>query len=112
MRKVNGPRSYPKEVEVKQGNRWRIKFTNKTIENSKHAKGLNDPFTKEMTFKLGEPATDLFEYFIHENLHALEQEYQFALEHWQVYELQKALSDWLRLNIHVINKILKRKEKL
>lgn len=96
------PRSeYPKEITIpcKDGGtqiysiRWVKKFKEKTT------LAECDPGSYEIRIKIGQTKAELFQCFIHEVLHAIEFEFPIDLSHRNIYKLEEALFQLLRLNV-------------
>lgn len=84
---------YPKEVFIK-GSVWKL-FFKRCIDNNQDDLGLCDASEKELFIKLGQIPRERLATFIHELIHAFEEEYDFDLPHPIVYKLEKAIVAFL-----------------
>lgn len=92
---------YPKEVSIpcKDGDiqvykvEWVRKFKDKDTV------GECDPSDHVIRIQLGQTRSEMFQCFIHEILHAIEFEFPIQLSHRNIYKLETALFQLLKLNV-------------
>jgi hypothetical protein len=95
--KLPGVRDYPNWIIV-NNDPWDLKFTKKSPDDLEDTLGLCHPGEKCLYIKLGQSRREILETFIHELLHAMEDEYEFNIPHKVVGELEKPLADFLIQN--------------
>lgn len=88
-------RYYPRTLLIKN-EVWEIKFVRKMENNMV---GLCDPGDKIIYIKMGQSRCDLFKTFIHEWMHALEEEYCIEVPHKVIYSFEDAIVESLIENI-------------
>jgi len=103
--KMPKQRSYPKEIWI-GGHPWQIKFKRVVDKDAKgkplDTVGLCDPSERIIYIQLGLSPTETLDVFIHEILHAIEDEYRIKLSAKnhrkgdRVYKLSEAIVDFLK----------------
>jgi len=79
---------------------WSVSFV-KSIEygpRNKHLVGITDYYNKSIQLKTKEPKLDTYSTFIHELIHAIDDEYEINLDHDQVYKLEEAMMKFMLAN--------------
>ena len=95
-------RQYPKHIYVR-GTQWDIKFCRKTPDTYPgEGVGLCDPETKTIYIKYKQPPRETFLTFIHELLHAIEDEYEVEIGHPIIEPLEYAVANLLENNAEII----------
>lgn len=91
MKNIPGPRKYPKFLTIR-GEVWQVKFKH-DLDKLAEADpedcpilGLCDPSNKTIYLRYKQSKIDLLKTFVHEVLHAIEDEYDFSLPHGEVIE--------------------------
>ena len=87
---------YPRTLKV-AGRDWKVRFVNK-IEDGTKARdtiGLCDPYDATLFILAGQSPEERFVTFVHEFLHALEEEYEFELGHRVIRKLEGPLAKFL-----------------
>lgn len=103
--KFPGVRDYPEYVVIR-GNPWDIHFCRKIPDTDKDTLGLCDPGEKVLYIKLGQSRKDIFKTLIHEMLHAMEDEYCYAIPHNIIHKMEDSVSDVLLENIDLIGNFI------
>lgn len=91
------PKQYPKEIVIGD-NVWSVKFFRKKKGHA-NTSGLCDPSTKTIWLKQGQTHTELMSTYIHEVLHAFEDEYNHPIPHKTIYALEQAIMNFLFANL-------------
>lgn len=95
-----GVKSYPKEIIIRK-TPWQVKFVRRCPDPT--AEGLCDPGEKIIYIKLKQKPIDIFKTFLHECLHAIEDEYCLTLPHkGYVYKLEQSVVDFIFQNFELI----------
>ena len=101
-----GMRDYPKFLKVR-GEDWEIKFFKSRVDDWDKEKekeeledtlGLCDATNKIIYIKMGQSREDIFKTFVHELLHAVEEEYCITIPHRIVYKMEDVARDLLAQN--------------
>ena len=71
-----------------------IKYGNK----NKGIVGITDFSSQEIHIKTNQSKTETLSTFIHEILHAMDEEYDMKLTHKQIYQLEEAIMDFMASN--------------
>ena len=77
---------------------WNLKFKRQvepTDGKNRETVGLCDPSEKQVSIRLSQSKEDTLKTFIHEFLHAFEDEYEINLKHSDVYKLEEAIYHFL-----------------
>ena len=80
---------------------WHLKFKRSVDENhekNKDTLGLCDPSSQTLYIRLNQVPRETLETFIHEVLHAFEEEYEVQLGHRVINKLEKAIADFILNN--------------
>ena len=88
---------YPKEALV-HNECYAISFVNKMSESPTGDAGECDEINKYIRINRKLSAGETFYTFIHELLHAADQEYKIKLTHRQIYKLEQAIGDYFLTN--------------
>lgn len=89
---------YPKEALI-HNETYEIRFVNKMSEPPTGDDGECDEINKYIRINRNLSAGETFYTFVHELLHAADQEYKIKLTHRQIYKLEKAIGDYLLTNL-------------
>lgn len=92
--KIPALNQYPKEVLVRDEH-YKVIFVGTLDRKDKNKMGLCDPEEHTIKIKMGMSATETFNTFLHEVLHAMEFEYNLKISHKLVYQLELAISNFL-----------------
>jgi len=95
--KTPTPKQYPKTIIVGE-TEWQIKFF-RNKKGLKNTSGLCDPSTNIIWLKQGQSHTELMSTYIHEVIHAFEDEYDCKMPHKMVYMLENATMNFLFANL-------------
>ena len=76
---------------------WEVKFV-RNFPSRPSDTGQCDPGNYTIRIKAGESREEKFLTFIHEIIHAFEDEYNFELKHEHVYKLERAIADFIVQN--------------
>ena len=95
--KTPTPKQYPKTVMIGESE-WSVKFFRKK-KGAANTSGLCDPSTKTIWLKQGQAHTELMSTYIHECIHAFEDEYDCKIPHKTVYMLENAIMNFLFANL-------------
>lgn len=90
------PKRLKKEWHVGQET-YSLKYVPSVL-GEKNTLGLCDPNEKELQIKVGQTRSQLLRTFIHEIIHAIEDEYDFELDHAHVDKLERGIADFLMMN--------------
>lgn len=98
--KLPKKRDYPKEVLVR-GNTWSVKFVRKFsyCEDDEHILGECDPSEKIIRIRQGISPLQTWTTFIHELLHAFEEEYEFEVDHDHIEKFEVAIVEFMLSNM-------------
>lgn len=89
---------YPSELHIGEET-YAIQFVTRIPGGSAQDVGLADSGKKVIYLKKGMTKSMLMRTFVHEVIHALaEFEYEIKLKHKQVYQLERAIADFLLMN--------------
>lgn len=86
MKILPGPRKYPKHLTIR-GEHWEVKFARNLDKRADASSdespilGLCEPDTKTIWIKLGQSKIDTLKTFVHEIVHAIEDEHGFTIPH-------------------------------
>lgn len=92
MRRLKIPKRYPSTL-IFNGEEYKIKFVKKFSE--KDTVGECDPSSREIRIKTGQTPKETYKTFLHECLHAIEEEFKVPLKHAVVYKLEDAFFRFL-----------------
>lgn len=102
-----GIRDYPKFINIR-GESWEIRFFKNKIDNWEDGEdedeidgtlGLCHFEDKIIYIKLGQDRENTFKTFVHEVLHAVEDEYCLQIPHRIIYKFEEVVSDLLKENM-------------
>ena len=88
-------RKYPKVVHITPEVDYQVKFVRKL---DKKERGVCDPSDYTIKILLGMSPEETFKTFIHELIHACENEYNIKISHKAVYKLEAAIGNILIMN--------------
>lgn len=84
-------RSIPREIHLGDSI-WKVKFVRKIPDEAEDTLGLCDPSECTIYIKQGQSYVSRLDTLFHEIIHAIENEYEFDLDHKHVYKLGEALA--------------------
>lgn len=84
---------YPRLITI-GGEPWRVEFV-RQIKKSRQTLGLCEFSEKTIYIRRGQSRKETFATFVHECLHALEEEYNFELKHKHIYALEQGIVELL-----------------
>lgn len=87
---------YPRHLIVGD-TEWKVKFC-RVIDGDPNLLGLCDPSHNTLSIKLKQDRMQTLLTFIHETLHAMENEYDFHLGEEKVLKLERAIADFILVN--------------
>jgi len=87
---------FPPKIRIKPRTAYEV-IWNSNLGEGEHL-GEMRPISKQLALQTGRPKDETISTFIHEVLHAADIEYKLNLSHKQVYGLEKAVFNILKLN--------------
>lgn len=92
MAKLKIPKRYPKSL-IFNGEEYKIKFVKKFAD--ENTVGECDYSEREIRIKKGQSPKETYKTFIHECLHAMEEEFKIPMKHEVIYKMEEAFFRFL-----------------
>lgn len=96
--KLPGVKDYGNTLVVGKGedqDAWDVRFCRKLPDD---CLGMSDPSVQRIMIKLKQTRSEIFETFIHEVVHMIEDKYDISVPHGQVYKFEKAFAEFFVAN--------------